>query len=204
MGPDGSTSDQHPAPSDTTATPPAADDGLRGQVTQTAIVEAILFVGHEENRPIAAAELAEVIADADEGAIRAAVAELDALYQQQESALAIVEEAGGYRLVLRPDYHSVRDRFYGRVRHVKLSRQAMEVLAVVAYRQPVTADDVGELRGSDSRRIMRQLVRRQLLRVERPTDAPRRLEYRTTERFLQLFRLGGLDDLPQDEDLERS
>ena len=204
MGPTASPSDERQTPSENAAAQVSADDVPSEQIATAAIVEAILFVGHEENRPVSAAELAEVIAPADEATIRAAIAELNAVYQQQESALEIVQQAGGYRLVLRPDYHSVRDRFYGRVRHVKLSRQAMEVLAVVAYRQPVTADDVGELRGSDSRRIMRQLVRRELLRVERPANEPRRLEYRTTERFLQLFRLRGLEDLPRDEDLERS
>ena len=181
---------------------PSTDD--KRSVPVIAIVEAILFVGHQENRCISAAELARVISDADEDAVRQAVSELNSTYQQQQSALTIVSQNNGYRLELRPELHSVRDRFYGRIRQVKLSQQAMEVLAVIAYRQPITADDVEELRGTDSRRIIRQLVRRQLLRVERNSDQPRRLHYRTTERFLKLFRLAKLDDLPRDEEIERS
>jgi segregation and condensation protein B len=95
----------------------------------------------------------------------------------------------------------LRDRFYGRVRDARLSRAAVDVLAIVAYRQPVTARQIAELRGRPSGRLLAQLVRRRLLRVHRPAGPRAPAEYQTADRFLELFGLGSVDDLPQSEDL---
>jgi len=73
----------------------------------------------------------------------------------------------------------------------------------VAYRQPIVAEDVNRLRGIPSGHLLAQLVRRQLLRIERPQRKPRPIHYRTTDRFLELFGLESLDDLPQSEELEK-
>jgi segregation and condensation protein B len=76
-------------------------------------------------------------------------------------------------------------------------------LAIVAYNAPVTTEDVARLRGKPSGHVLLQLVRRQLLRVERDATLPRRVRYSTTPRFLQLFGLESLDELPQSQDLEQ-
>ena len=78
------------------------------------------------------------------------------------------------------------------------------MLAIVAYRQPLAADEVSRLRDKPSYHILSQLVRRRLLRVERTTQKPRKTLYHTTDRFLQLFELGSLADLPESEELDRS
>jgi segregation and condensation protein B len=105
-------------------------------------------------------------------------------------------------MTLRDDFSKLRDRFYGRIREARLSQAAVDVLAIVAYRQPVTAQQIAALRGKPSPRLLSQLVRRGLLEIHRPADRRDLAEYRTAERFLALFRLGSLGDLPQSEDLD--
>ena len=105
---------------------------------------------------------------------------------------------------LRDGFARTRNRFRSPGRAIKLTPVAMEVLSVVAYRQPVTAEQIQKLRGTRSQTVLNQLVHRQLLKLERPPDATKKPQYRTTERFRQLFRLQSLDDLPRSEDLDDS
>ncbi|HVC96160.1 MAG TPA: SMC-Scp complex subunit ScpB, partial [Pirellulales bacterium] len=109
----------------------------------------------------------------------------------------------GCRMVLREEYTRVLYKFYGRVRQARLSPAAVEVLSIIAYNGPQTGDDVARLRGTPSGAILSQLVRRQLLALERPEASPRRARYRTTQRFLDLFGLASLDDLPHSQELDR-
>jgi segregation and condensation protein B len=95
----------------------------------------------------------------------------------------------------------VRDRYQRRIRAARLSPAAIEVLAMVAYRGPLTADEVSRLRGTPSGHILRQLVQRQLLRIERGEDKPRKAIYHTTQRFLSVFGLASINDLPKSEEL---
>ena len=115
----------------------------------------------------------------------------------------IVGAGSGYRLSLLEAFDSVRDRFHGRVRQARLSQAAVDVLAIVAYRQPLTSDEISSLRGTPSGNLLRQLVRRRLLRIERSEGKRQPAEYFTTDRFLELFRLESLEDLPQAEELEQ-
>jgi segregation and condensation protein B len=132
--------------------------------------------------------------------VEAAIVELNQLYEADATPYAVVGSTGGYRLALRESYQRVRDKFLGRVRESRLSPAAMEVLAVVAYKQPATATEVSELRGHPSGSLLASLVRQKLLQQERPADgsSPR---YVTTERFLRLFRLESLAALPEGEQL---
>ncbi len=106
---------------------------------------------------------------------------------------------------LLEEFEQVRDRFYGRVREARLSQQAIDVLAVVAYNQPVTVERVDKLLDNphmNTSRLLNQLVRRDLLSKRLTDDKPRRREYVTTDRFLSLFNLTAIDDLPRSEDPE--
>ena len=114
----------------------------------------------------------------------------------------VVSQGSGYRLALRRTFYPVRNKFYGRVREAQLSQAAIDVLAIVAYQQPLTSEEVSSLRGTPSSHILTQLVRRRLLRIERPPGKQRPAHYHTTDRFLELFGLESLDDLPQAEELE--
>jgi segregation and condensation protein B len=87
------------------------------------------------------------------------------------------------------------------MRRVRLSQASIDTLSLVAYRQPISREDIDRLRGTKSSAILNQLVRRQLLHIERPPDKPRQAFYTTTERFLELLGLESLDDLPQQLEL---
>ena len=108
-----------------------------------------------------------------------------------------------YLMVLKPAFYPVRERFYGRLREARLSQAALEVLSLVAYKQPLTVERINELRRTSSGSILNQLVRRQLLRMERPADDAKTRLYYTTPRFLQLFGLESLSDLPEAHDLDQ-
>ena len=101
---------------------------------------------------------------------------------------------------LRSEYAPLRDLFYGRVREARLTQPAIDVLAIVAYRQPVTRQELDQVRGKPSGAMLAQLLRRGLLRLDREDGTAKATHYRTTERFLQLFGLESLSELPQSQD----
>jgi segregation and condensation protein B len=130
---------------------------------------------------------------------------LNASYQQHAQALRIVREDRGYRLTIAPQVEGVRRSFLGKVREARLTQAAIEVLSLVAYQPGITAQKIQDQRGQESGPVLNQLVRRQLLRIDRikSEDSGRDIpHYFTTERFLVLFGLTSLDDLPHvEEDL---
>ncbi len=172
------------------------------EITPRSILEAMLFVGSPANEPLSNRQVAALMRGVRPMEIDGLVSELNADYERRNCPYTIVEEIGGYRLKLRPEYDRLRDKFFGRTRQARLSQAAIEVLAAVAYHEPVTADEVTKLRGTASGHVLSQLVRRQLLRLERTEAKPRRHVYWTTERFLELFGLSTLADLPRSSDLE--
>ena len=98
---------------------------------------------------------------------------------------------------------SAKDWFTGNLGSAwRLSQAAIDILALVAYHQPITKNRVDEIRSKPSGGILSQLVRRRLLRIERTDTKPRVTHYYTTDRFLELFSLDGLDDLPRTQDLD--
>ncbi len=184
-------------------TPPAptseTDDGTDAPcpITPASVLEAMLFVGNRDGTALAPARAAELMRGVSPGEIAGLVDELNARYSADGRPYAVVSEGSGYRLKLRPEFASLRDRFYGKMREARLSQAAVDILAIVAYQQPLTAEQINRLRGKPSGHMLSQLVHRQLLRIERA--GPRRTaQYYTTDRFLRLFGLESLDDLPRD------
>ena len=173
------------------------------EVTPRSILEAMLFVGHADNQPLTSRVIASFMRGVTPEEIDELVVELNGSYHDEGTPYFIVAEAGGYRMALRPSYNSIRDRFYGRIREARLSQAAIDVLSIVAYRQPITRDEVNDLRGHQSGSLLNQLVRRQLLRLEPKSSERPKPTYQTTDRFLKLFALSDLADLPQSEDLDR-
>jgi segregation and condensation protein B len=169
-------------------------------ISPKSIFEAMLFVGNRENRPLTAAKAAELMRDVSPEEIPALVDELNVRYEGENCAYHIVGEGDGYRLTLRKEFYGVRTRLYGRIREARLSQAAIDVLALVAYKQPLTGEQVGKMRGKPSSHILAQLVRRGLLKLERPREKPRTPHYATTQRFMTLFNLETLDDLPRSEE----
>lgn len=178
-----------------------ADDGC--EISPRSIVEAMLFVGHPHNEPLSASQLASLMRGVRAEEVEEIVAELDATYRGEQAPYQIVSEAGGFRMALREEFRSLRDKFYGRVREARLSQAAIDLLALVAYNQPMSRQELDAARDKDNGPILSQLVRRRLLRIDRPADSPQTKLYSTTDRFLKLFRLQSLDDLPRTQDLER-
>jgi segregation and condensation protein B len=181
---------------------PDEDDGC--PISPRTILEAMLFMGDPENRPLDCERAAELMRGVEPGDIPAIIEELNGSYQVNGCPYRVRSEGAGYRLVLDERHHRVRDKFYGRIREARLSQAAIDVLAIVAYRQPIGADEVSRLRDKPCHHILAQLVRRRLLCVERPPGKKRKAFYRTTDRFLDLFELESLDDLPESAELNRS
>jgi segregation and condensation protein B len=170
------------------------------EVSPRTILEAMLFVGHPENEPLTSETVAGYMRGVRPQEIDALVVQLNQSYDEQACPYRIESVGTGYRMVLREEFHALRDRFYGRVKAAKLSQAAIDVLSIVAYRQPLTREQVDDLRGRNSGSLLTQLVRRGLLCMERPDDKPRNPGYYTTDRLLELFGLESIRDLPQSPD----
>ncbi len=194
---------QRPGPQPPPA--PAAAEGAEDScpIGPRSILEAMLFVGNQDSQSLPAAGAAQWMRDVAPAEIPGLVDELNRRYRASGCPYHVGHEGGGYRLALRKEFHHLRDRFLGRIRQARLSQAAIDVLAIVAYQQPLTADQVGKRRGKPSGHVLAQLVHRGLLHIEREPSARHVAQYTTTERFLRLFGLETLQDLPQCEELDR-
>jgi segregation and condensation protein B len=158
-----------------------------------AIIEAMLFVAED---PIPASEMAEVL----EQPLAAVSDELQAFatdLQEQERGLVLRELGGGWRLFTHPDAREYLERFAATDRVARLSKAALETLAVVAYKQPVSRGQVAEIRGVDSERSLRTLERRGMISEVGIAPGPgQAFLYGTTPLFLEKLGLRSLDELP--------
>src|SRR5690606_8111579 len=134
------------------------------------------------------------------GEVDGVVSELNDGYDADEAPYRIEGTSAGYRLSMRDEFDRMRDKFYGRVREAKLNAAALECLSIVAYNQPVTSEQINELRGVPSGAAVSTLGRRKLVRQERPSGSTGPASYSTTERFLKLFGLENLSSLPRSEE----
>ena len=163
-----------------------------------AIVEALMFASPE---PLTIKTLTKLLATEPKEDIVAAV---DALKEEYTRAggLVMVEVAGGYQIVTRPELHEwVRRLFHERTTQ-KLSVASLETLAVIAYKQPVTAPEIAEIRGVNTSGVLGTLVERHLVKVVgRKQVVGRPFLYGTTREFLERFGLNDLSDLPRVEDM---
>jgi len=167
------------------------------------IIEAMLFVGNRENRPLDADQIAEKLRNVSIDEVDQAIVHLNERYQERDCPYTIISECSGYRMVLRSEFESVRNNFYGKNRGPRLSQQAIDTLAVVAYRQPITAKELQNLRQQSSNAVLNQLVRRNLLSTScEEQDNKRIMYYWTTPRFLELFQIQSLDDIPKADELD--
>jgi segregation and condensation protein B len=182
----------------------AADDAPeRCTISPRTLVEAMLFVGHPHNEPMSAGQLASLMRGVRAEEVEEIIRDLCQTYREEGAPYTIVAEGAGFRMTLLEEFRPLRDKFYGRVREVRLSQAAIDLLALVAYNQPISRADLDALRDKDNGAILSQLVRRRLLRVERREETPQVKYYRTTDRFLKLFGLASVEDLPRTQDLDR-
>jgi segregation and condensation protein B len=163
------------------------------------IVEALIFASPDPLTPKALQKLLDGEPAED---VRAAVDALGAQYGANGGGLQLVEVAGGYQIVTRPEFDEwVRRLFHERTTQ-KLSVPALETLAVIAYKQPITAAEIAEIRGVNTSGVLGTLIDRGLIRiVGRKPVVGRPFMYGTTREFLDRFGLKDLNDLPRIEDM---
>ena len=162
------------------------------------IIEALIFAAPE---PVTVKTLVKLLDGESKDDILAAIDALKKDYERP-GGLQIVDVAGGFQIVTRPELHEwVRRLFHERTTQ-KLSVAALETLAVVAYKQPVTAPEIAEIRGVNAVGVVATLMERQLVRiVGRKPVVGRPFLYGTTREFLERFGLNDLADLPKVEDI---
>lgn len=163
------------------------------------IVEALLFAS---DAPLTAEDIARADELLDEDAVEAVVRGLRATYDSTGRAFQIYELAGGYQVLTRPEYASVLERFETVPRSPRLSAPALEVLAIIAYRQPVGRAEIEDIRGVGSTGVLRTLQDRGLIEIAgRSEGLGRPLLYGTTGRFLDRLGFRSLEDLPRPDEL---
>ncbi|MFO7900161.1 MAG: SMC-Scp complex subunit ScpB [Planctomycetota bacterium] len=166
-----------------------------------AAVEALLFSTGE---PVSTGRLAGAISDVDVDGrgVRSLVGELIREYEESRRGFTIEEVAGGFRLVSRPEYAEYVGNLLGSARSTRLSQAALETLAVVAYKQPVTRADIEAIRGVQAGPLLRSLLQKGLIRITgRAEVIGRPFLYGTTRKFLEYFGLKSLDELPRVDEL---
>ncbi len=157
-----------------------------------AILEALIFVS---GTPIGIKELQKATGFAS-GEIGFLVSELMADYRQRQSGIELVEVAEGYQMVTRPEFSDYIRKLKSTT-PPKLSMAAMETLAIIAYKQPITKAEVEQIRGVNSDGVIKSLLDRRLIRVVGKKEAPGRpMLYGTTREFLLYFGLKDLSELP--------
>ena len=163
------------------------------------IVESLLFVAEE---PLTIERIRNIIAVVTPDEVQGALSDLSAEYDTREGGFYLQEVAGGYQLRTRPEYTQWIKRLL-QPRQQRLSKAALETLAIIAYKQPIMRSDVEYLRGVDCGGIMRMLLERKFIRILGRKDIPGRpMIYGTTRHFLEVFDLKDLKDLPTPKEID--
>ena len=179
-------------------TEPTTETATTASAELKAIVEALIFASPE---PITPKLLFKLLADEPREEVTAAVQTLREEYDRRPG-LQFVEVAGGYQIVTRPELHEWVRRLFHERSTSKLTVQALETLAVIAYRQPITALEISEIRGVNTSGVLSTLLERHLIKiVGRKNVVGRPFLYATTREFLIRFGLKDLTDLPKVEDM---
>ena len=166
-----------------------------------AAVEAIVYVADE---PVTVEQIAVALGGASHDAVRQALRALQEQYGGDEHGIEIREIAGGFKMYTKPEHHETVRRFVKALTPpLKLSMAALETLATIAYRQPITLPEIQQIRGVDATAAVKTLLDRKLVTTAgRKNVIGRPILYRTTKDFLKQFGLSGLDELPSIEEFE--
>src|SRR5574341_826163 len=163
-----------------------------------ALLEALIFASHE---PLTAKQIGQVLQGVPKDAWKAALEELKQEYARDGRGLQLVEVAGGWQITTRPEYNDWIRELIDPKAPTRLSIQALETLAVIAYKQPVTLPEIIELRGVKSGGVLKTLLEKRLIRIMgRKEVVGRPMLYGTTKQFLLHFGLKDLGELPRIEE----
>jgi segregation and condensation protein B len=175
--------------------PEPAAQGALARDSRLAMVEAALF---DADEPLTPRRLASVAGLADAGEARRLVRRLADLYESDGSAFRVEELAGGYQLLTRAPFHPWLARLRRTGNDLRLSAPARETLAIIAYRQPIMRADIEGIRGVQCSEVLQLLMEKGLIRIAGRHDSlGRPILYGTTRKFLQVFGLNSLRDLPE-------
>ncbi len=176
-----------------------ADGHTRSVAELMSIIEALIFVSEE---PLGIKTLADVLSE-DRATIELAVEGLKNEYDERGSGLMLREIAGGWQIATRPEHHEHLRAFLKAQPSAKLSLPALETLAVIAYKQPVTVPEILEIRGVQSTSAIKTLLDKRLIIAKgRKETVGRPMMYGTSKEFLMQFGLRDLTELPSIEDFE--
>ena len=165
------------------------------------ILEAVLFTANE---PISLEQFSQLFDDISTRQIRQELMRLQDEYQEMNRSFQLIEIANGFQICSDPAYHEWIEKFYTRQIRVKLSPSALEALAIVAYKQPVTRSEVEEIRGVNSDSVLSSLIEKRMVRIAGRKPGPgRSLLLGTTDEFLEQFGLKDLSGLPSLEEIEK-
>jgi segregation and condensation protein B len=177
------------------------EEGDEPAAVDLGIIEALLFSTHH---PLTGQRLGELLEIKSQKAVRKAIGELNKQYEDTNRTFRVEQVAGGYQLLSLPAYGDILKRLHQREADAKLSKAALETLAIIAYKQPILRADVEAIRGVACGETIRSLMEKHLVNIAGRAEEPGRpILYGTTKRFLQLFGLNNLKDLPQSEELPR-
>lgn len=166
------------------------------------IIEALLFA---TDKPLTLQRMEEVLEDVEMDIIKSSVSELKEEYESERRSFRIIEVAGGIQLTTDSRYAPWIKKLYKQDKPDKLSPSALETLAIVAYRQPVTRADIEFIRGVSIDGVLRNLLERGLIKVRGRKDTiGRPFVYGTTREFLECFGLNSLADLPKLQEVDSS
>jgi len=182
------------APETEENTAPVADTLLETEDLKK-IIETLLFI---TDRPIKPTRIADVVEAADARRVREIIQELQAEYVRDGRAVQIVEIGGGFQMATKPEYGRWVRRLYNEKMTTKLSNAALETLAIIAYKQPVTKADIERIRGVKSDHAVNRLIEYNLVYEAGRMDAPGRPAlFATTEEFLRRFGVSSTVELPE-------
>jgi len=173
-------------------------DSESSVIVDTRLLEALLLSTHH---PLTAGRLAELMDLLATKPVRQAVKDLNAQYEESHRAFRIEQVAGGYQILTLPEFGDALKKLHQREIDAKLTKAALETLAIIAYKQPVLRADIEAIRGVACGETIRNLMEKRLVNIAGRAEEPGRpILYGTTKRFLEVFGLNGLKDLPQSEE----
>ena len=175
----------------------AEDSGCQAEEADLGLLEALLLSTHH---PLTAGRLGEVMGLSTTKPVRRAIKQLNEQYESSGRSFRIEQVAGGYQILTLPHYGEQLKKLHQKEADAKLTKAALETLAIIAYKQPVLRADVEAIRGCACGETIRSLMEKHLVKIAGRAEEPGRpILYGTTKRFLELFGLNSVKDLPQPE-----
>ncbi len=164
------------------------------------VIEALIF---SSDSPLSVQRLKEILPDFSPKELKTAIEFLNDHYQKSGRSFEIKEIAGGYQMFTLPEYATYLEQLYQGKQKSRLTQKALETLAIIAYKQPITKHEIEDIRGVNADGVVKNLISRDLITISGRAQAPGSpFLYKTTRQFLDYFGLSTLDDLPKLKEFE--